>query len=158
MAFKLLSSKLPNELVDIVAKQLHVSFMKDLKEDIKRVNVWRRPTQYLVDMIGSTGTFQLDHYHNEYLEIYEEFGYISGNAVSPYLVNTVYMFQPLVDNAMLVSNNNPALTTEWEWYKIPRRHGQYDIDPYHNNDYFPDYSDEDEDDIDEFFDLNPMLI
>ena len=155
MAFKLLNSKLPNELVDMIAKQLHVSFMKDLKEDIKRVNVWRRPTQYLVDIIGSTGTFQLGHYDNEHLEIYNEFGYISGNAVSPYLNNTVYMFQPLIDNARLVSNDNPALTTEWEWYKIPRRHD--DINPYYNNGFFPDYPDEDEDNIDEFFDLNPML-
>lgn len=153
MAFNFLSSKLPNELVDMIAKQLHFSFMKDLKEDIKRVNVWKRPTQYLIDIIGSTGTFQLGHYENEHLEIYNEFGYISGNAVSPYLNNDVYMFQPLVDNAMLVSNDNPALTTEWEWYKIPRATRER----YHNN-YYPDYPEEDEDDIDEFFDLNPMLI
>ena len=153
MAFKLLSLKLPNEIIDIIAKQLHVSFMKDLKEDIKRINVWERPSEQLVEMIGSTGTFQLGYYENQHLEIYEEFGYISGNIVSPYLNNTVYMFQPLVDNVMLVSNNNPIITTEWEWYKIPRTRRER----YYNNDYFPDYQDEDEDNIDEFFDLNPML-
>lgn len=156
MAFKLLSLKLPNELVDIIARQLHFSFMKDLKEDIKRVNVWKRPTQYLIDIIGSSGTFQIGHYENEHLEIYEDHGYISGNAVSPYLNNTVYMFQPYVDNARLIpTNNNASITTEWEWYKIPRRHTE--LDPYHNNDYFPDYPDERDDDFDEFFDLNPML-
>jgi len=108
-------------------------------------------------MIGSTGTFQLGYYENQHLEIYEEFGYISGNIVSPYLNYTVYMFQPYIKNSTLVPTNNPALTTEWEWYKIRRRHAEYDLDPYYNNNYFPDYPDEDEDDIDEFFDLNPML-
>jgi len=37
----------------------------------KKVNVWKRPTQYLIDIIGSSGTFQMGHYDNKHLEIYE---------------------------------------------------------------------------------------
>lgn len=92
MDFKLLSSKLPNELVDKIAKQLHFSFMKDLKEDIKRVNVWKRPTKYLVDIIGSSGTFQVGHYDNKHLEIYDYHGfYISGKVMSPRFNNIILM-------------------------------------------------------------------
>lgn len=97
MAFKLLSSKLPNELVDKIAKQLHFSFMKDLKEDIKRVNVWKRPTKYLVDIIDSSGTFQVGHYDNKHLEIYEYNGYIRGRLRSPESNSSFgkYAFKPV---------------------------------------------------------------
>ena len=92
MDFKLLSSKLPNELVDKIAKQLHFSFMKELKEDIKRVDVWKRPTKYLVDIIGSSGTFQVGHYDNKHLEIYDYRGfYIGGKVMSPRFNNIILM-------------------------------------------------------------------
>ena len=49
----------------------------------KKVNVWKRPTQYLIDIIGSSGTFQMGHYDNKHLEIYEYNGYIRGRHRSP---------------------------------------------------------------------------
>ena len=62
---------------------------------------------------------------------------------SPYLNKAILMFQPYVDNTRLISNNsNPLIISEWEYTIIPFRHPEIDLDPYYNNDYFPDYPDE----------------
>ena len=73
------------------------SLAKSIERRYKKVNVWKRPTQYLIDIIGSSGTFQVGHYDNKHLEIYEYNTYIRGRLRSPYLNKVILTFQPYAE-------------------------------------------------------------
>ena len=137
ITFKTLTDNLPEELVYIISKMRHRSLMEKMKKSIYSWNVWKKPSDKLIRLIGGTGTVQFGHYENIFLEVSKDHGYISANAISPFLEHTIFMFQPYHYNATIVKDDkNLAHCTHWDWNMVER---QEDYDEDYDEDYYDNF-------------------